>query len=367
MQSLTLEQKIGQLFFIGVPGTTVDEETQKLVNKIKPGGICLFTRNIREAAQTRRLLDDIKQMSEIQPIFSLDQEGGLVDRLRRVITPMPSARDVSLYGTPEDICELAAVTADIARVLGFNMNFAPVVDVVDERREKFSNGLQSRAIGRNLDETVRLTEIYLREMQKRECLGSIKHFPGIGGIEVDAHDELPTVNVSADEFYATDLKPYRELIEEDIVHCVMVGHAAYPSLRFQKKDSRGNLLPASLNPAAINEVLREELKFDQLVITDDMEMGAIVKNYGMGEACKMALEAGNDMLLICNSTNAINEGFEAVFKAVRDGEISEERINESLSRIFAFKKLLAPPLEFDNSRLAELSARIEALKAKIAK
>lgn len=363
MQSLTIEQKIGQLFFIGIPGTEADPATEKLLDEVAPGGVCLFTRNIRQAEQTRRLLDDIAARLSVPPILSVDQEGGLVDRLRRVMTPMPSVHEITTRGGIKEVTKLAQITAETIRILGFNMNFAPVVDVVDSNRGRFSNnGLHSRAFGESLDEVLELAGSYLGELQKNKCLGSIKHFPGIGATEVDAHDELPSVNLSKEMVYTVDLVPYRTFIERKLAHSVMVGHAAYPQTDLQETDADGKLLPASLNFKIITKLLREELGFEGVVITDDLEMGAILKNYGIGEACKMAIRAGNDMLLICASRTAIVEGFQAVLKAFESGEISESRIDQSLARIFNLKNKLQPPLPFDLSRLEELSKQIEALK-----
>lgn len=363
MQSLTIKQKVGQLFFIGIPGTEMDSETESLLNEVSPGGICLFARNIREAKQTRKLLEDISQKLLVHPILSVDQEGGLVDRLRRVITPMPSVHDVTKNGDLTKVTELARIKAEILRILGFNMNFAPVVDVVNAEREKFSNGLHSRAFGKSLEEVINLAEAYLKELQKSGCLGSLKHFPGLGATEVDSHDELPSVKISKSEIYDVDLKPYQEFIANGLAHSVMIGHAAYPQTDLQEADVNGKLLPASLNSKIITKLLRQELHFKGLIITDDLEMGAILKNYGIGEACKMAIHAGNDMLLICASRTAILEGYTAVLKAVENGEISERRVEESLTRIFNFKDLLEPSLSFNTHRLEELSRRIESLKA----
>lgn len=365
MQSLTLDQKIGQLFFIGITGTDVDTETAELLENVAPGGVCLFSRNIRQAAQTRKLLSDISEKLPVQPILSIDQEGGLVDRLRRVVTPMPSVHNLTAKAGVEEVKELAQITAEIVRILGFNMNFAPVVDVVDGEREKFSNGLQSRAFGKSVDEVINLAGVYLDELQRNGCPGSLKHFPGIGAAEVDSHDELPPVNIDNETLYNVDLKPYKELIKDRNVHAVMVGHAAYPLTGLQERDASGKLLPASLNHKITTKLLREELGFDKLVVTDDLEMGAILKNYGIGEACAMAIEAGNDMLLICASQTAIKDGYNFLREAVRTGRISETRINESVKRISEFKNLLSPPLSFDESRIAELSKSIEQLNAKL--
>lgn len=358
--SLPLEQKIGQLFFIGLTGAEVDSAAREILEEISPAGVCLFARNIREAAQTRQLLDDVREISIIPPFLSLDQEGGLVDRLRRIVEPMPSA---NLLKTPEQVEILARLTAEIVRILGFNMNFAPVVDVITQERGKFSNGLFSRTFGSSKEEVFEFSQKYLEILQSNGVLGSIKHFPGLGATEVDSHEELPCVNLKNEEFNSIDLYPYKEFFKTDEVHAVMIAHAAFPNLDLQERDQSGKLLPSSLSFNFTTKLLREHLGFDGLALTDDLEMGAILKNYGIGEACKMAIKAGQDQLLICNDANAIREGFTAVLKAVKSGEIEENRVNNSLQRIAVVKNLMQPPLDFNKNRLSELSDEISDLKA----
>lgn len=360
-EKLSPEQKIGQLFFIGLPGTEIDEQTSELLDKISPGGICLFSRNIKIAKDTRKLLDDTREILAIEPFLAIDQEGGLVDRLRRIITPMPSIKNLSENGNSEYVENLAAQTAEILRILGFNMNFAPVVDVIDEQREKFVNGLYSRGFGKSKEDVINLAGKYLDTLQNGGCLATIKHFPGYGATEVDSHEELPQVNLSSDELFEKDLVPYQRLITEKEVSAVMIGHAAYPKTDLQEKDANGRFLPSSLSYNFVTKLLREELNYQNLVLTDDLEMGAIVKNYGMGEAAKMAIKAGNDQLLICANVSAIYEAFEAVSQAVESGEISLARIEESLKRIEQIKSKLSPPLAFDEQRIEEISLKVKAL------
>lgn len=360
-ETLSQKQKIGQLFFIGLPGTQVDDQTRQILEKISPGGICLFSRNIKSAEQTRRLLDDVRENLPVEPFLALDQEGGLVDRLRRIVTPMPSVKAVTESGNPELTRRLAEITAEIVRVLGFNMNFAPVVDVIDERREKFVNGLYSRGFGKSREEVINLAGHYFDTLQKRGCLGTVKHFPGYGATEVDSHEELPQVNLTEEELFENDLVPYRTFLKEKEVYAVMVGHAAYPQIDLQETDAQGRFLPSSLSKNFITELLRGDLGYENLILTDDLEMGAILKNYGIGEAAKMAINAGNDFLLICANTDAINEAFEAVNNAVENGEIGIERIEESIKRIARIKSELSPPLEFDEQRISELSDEIKKL------
>lgn len=353
--SLPIEKKIGQLFFIGLSGVELNDDSRSLLEEISPGGICLFARNIRNAEQTRILLDKIREISKVEPVLSLDQEGGVVDRLRRILTPMPSAASLK---TIEEATRAAEITSETIRILGFNMNFAPVVDITDEARKKFSNGLYSRAFGASENETIRLAGAYLETIQAKGCLGCIKHFPGLGAAAADSHEELPLIDISKEELFDKDLRPYREIIKKAQAHAIMIAHAGFPRVDLQETDTSGKLLPASLSRNFVTGLLREELNFGGVAITDDLEMGAIVKNYGIGEACKTAVSAGEDMLAICADPNAVREGFYAVLKSVRNNEISETRIDESLRRITHLKSRLSPPLPFSGARLETISKEI---------
>ncbi len=360
--SLPIEKKIGQLFFIGISGTELNENSTELLDEISPGGICLFARNVRTSEQVRKLLDDIREISPIEPFLSLDQEGGLVDRLRRISTPMPSA---NVLRNVSDAKTLAETTAEIIRILGFNMNFAPVIDVVDEKRAKFQNGLHSRTFGKSKEEVVEFAGNYIDILQENGILGCLKHFPGLGGANLDAHDELPEVEISDVELFEKDLFPYREFFDSKTIHAVMIAHASFPNSGLQETDQNGKLLPTSLSFNFVTKLLREELKFEGLAITDDLEMGAIVNTYGIGEACKMAIKSGEDMLAICANQTAVQDGFQAVLEAFRSGEISETRIDESLKRIFEVKQKIQKSLPFDSARLNELSEKIAELNTQL--
>jgi beta-N-acetylhexosaminidase len=270
--------------------------------------------------------------------------------------PAPSS-----HKTLEDTKNFAMMTAEIIRMLGFNMNFAPVVDVIDESRANSYNGLYSRAFGKSKSEVVEFAKEYLENLQYNGCLGCLKHFPGIGASQTDSHEELPIVYLTGDELFEIDLFPYRRLLPTKIVHSVMIAHASFPRFDLQETDNNGKLLPSSLSFNIVTKLLREELAFQGVAITDDLEMGAIVKNYGIGEACQMAISAGVDMLAICANTNFIREGFNSILDAVKTGDISESRIDESLRRISHLKSLMKPPLPFNAKRLQILSDEIVKL------
>ena len=361
-KKLSIKEKIGQMFFIGLPSDEYDDATKKIIEEIVPGGVCLFARNIKKADRVRSFLDKLRNELPFEPFLSLDQEGGLVDRLRRIVTPMPSVQEISANGNVENSQRLAEITAEVVRVLGFNMNFAPVVDITNENRLDFVMNNQCRTFGCSLDDVVNFTTIYLDQLQKDGCMGCLKHFPGIGAVEFDPHDELPTVKLDREALFNLDIKPYANHFSNGNVDAVMTGHAVFPSFDLQEYDDNGNLLPTSLSYNIVTRLLRDELKFQGIALTDDLEMGAIVENYGIGQASIMSVKAGNDFILICNDSKAIFEAFDTILNAVVDGEISEKRIDQSLERIFRIRKKLTPPLEFNETRLEILSKEIANFK-----
>jgi beta-N-acetylhexosaminidase len=355
---LSIEQKIGQLFFVGVPGAEFDAATKRIIDEIQPGGVCLFARNIKTLKQTRELLDLVHNALSVTPLLSLDQEGGRVDRLRRVMPPMPAAASLQNEG---EALESGDIIGETIRLLGFNMNFAPVVDVIDGSRKDLINGLQSRGFGSSENDVVSMAGAFLEGMGKHKILGCIKHFPGLAAAAIDSHEDLPIVPVKEEELRQKDLIPYVRLIKDRPNIAVMVAHAAYPATDLQETDVNGKLLPSSLSRRVVTSLLRDELNFKGVTISDDMEMGAIVRNYGIGEACKMAINAGQDMLAICSSVDAIYEGYEVVKDAVASGEISEDQICLSLDRISRIKAGIGDRAAFDQVRLMEISERIRKL------
>lgn len=364
-KNLSLEDKIGQLFFIGMSGEELSATDEKLLKNIKPAGICLFSRNIKDAEKTRNLLSAISERLPFQPFLSLDQEGGLVDRLRRIVEPFPSAAEISRNGNFENAEKLATVTGEILRILGFNMNFAPVVDVGGQKRADFVMNNQARLFGQTKDEVFEWTSIYLETLQNSGIIGCLKHFPGIGAVEFDPHIELPSVNLTNEEFSDIDLFLFKEHFKNKNIFAIMTGHITFPLNSRQEFDSGGKLLPASLSQNFITQLLRKEMGFQGLAITDDLEMGAIIENYGIGQAAQMAFLAGSDLLLICNSPEAVFECYEAILEAIKAGKISEARIDQSLERISSVRNLLKKPLHFRQHRLAELSSEIKDLKDSI--
>jgi beta-N-acetylhexosaminidase len=367
LNSLSLEQQIGQIFYIGLPGTELDDETRSLVEHIQPGGVIIFGRNVAEPQQLRSLLDGVRAHVPVEPLCGIDQEGGLVDRLRRICTPMPSARTIRQHGDLAAARSLGRITGEVLRLLGFNMNFAPVMSIMTDERDLLSNGLYSRSYGRSPGEVLGYTMVYLRGLQGTGLMGCLKHFPGIGAGEVDSHEEMPLVHLSHDDLIAQDLAPYIELFqrEDDRVRAVMVSHGGFPKIDIRQGVAGGRVEPASLNHSIVTKLLRDELGYQHLVVTDDLEMGAIAKHSDIEQAVLRAFQAGQDMLLICSRPDMMRLGYDRLLRAAREGDISPERIQVSLRRIAEFKSLIQPPLPFDLKRFRQLSDEVAELNHKL--
>jgi beta-N-acetylhexosaminidase len=367
LYSLPIEQQVGQFFFIGLPGTELDAATRELITEIQPGGIIIFGRNVAEPEQLRSLIDGVRELVHTPPLFGVDQEGGLVDRLRKIFTPMPSARTIRQHGDLAAARALGRITGEVLRTLGFNLNFAPVMSIMTEDRDLLSNGLYSRSFGRSPGEVLGYTTVYMRGLQGAGCLGCLKHFPGIGAGEVDSHEQMPVVKLSHDDLIAQDLAPYIELFQrkDDRVRCVMVSHGGFPNIDIHQEMTGGLLEPASLNYNIVTRLLREELGYQHLVVTDDLEMGAIARHCDIESAALRAFKAGEDMLLICASPEKIRAGYHSLLKAAKDGNLPKDRVRGSLKRIAATKAIVQPPLPFDPKRIQTLSNDVLKLNEKL--
>src|ERR1700682_2652448 len=207
----------------------------------------------------------------------------------------------------------------------------------------------------------------MRGLRATGCLGCLKHFPGIGAGAVDSHIEIPLVPLSHADLMAQDLAPYIELFQraDDRVRVVMVSHGGFPNIDIEKGTTGGLVEPASISPTIVTKLLRQELGYKHLVVTDDLEMGAIAKHTEIEDASVRAFQAGEDMLLICATPDTIRRGYDAVLRAAREGRITERRMRASLKRIADTKALAQPPLPLDLERFKQLSDEIAALNQKL--
>lgn len=366
LYSLSLEQQVGQFFYIGLPGTELDAETRELLEEVQPGGVIIFGRNVRSAQQLRELLDGVREVLP-NPLIGVDQEGGLVDRLRKIFTPMPSARTIREHGDLAAARTLGRITGEALLMLGFNMTFAPVMSIMTDERDLLSNGLYSRSFGRSPGEVLGYTTVYLRGLQETGIVGCLKHFPGIGAGEVDSHEQMPLVSLTHDDLMAQDLAPYIELFQrkDDRVRCVMVSHGGFPNIDITKGVTGGLLEPASLSHNIVTNLLREELGYQHLVVTDDLEMGAIAKHCEIEAAVVRAFLAGEDMILICAHPDIIRRGYHSLLGVARAGKLPKDRVRGSLERIGAMKSIVHPPTTFDAENFQALSDETAKLNEKL--
>jgi beta-N-acetylhexosaminidase len=318
---------------------------------------------VESPQQLRKLLDDARALIPTTPLCGIDQEGGLVDRLREIFPPMPSARAIRQHGDLAGARKLGRISGELLRMLGFDLNFAPVMSIITEARSQLTNGLYSRSFGRSPGEVLGYTTVYVRGLQGSGLLGCLKHFPGIGAGEVDSHIEMPLVPLTRDDLMSQDLAPYIELFQrpDDKVRVVMVSHGGFPNIDIKTRTTSGLVTPASINPNIVNRLLRQELGYKHLVVTDDLEMGAIAKHCKIEDATVRAFNAGEDMLLICATPETIRCGYDALLKAGRDGKISEKRIQASLKRISTTKALVQPLPPLDMDQFKRLGEEIQEL------
>ncbi|MFC1821848.1 beta-N-acetylhexosaminidase [Thermodesulfobacteriota bacterium] len=326
-----LERKIGQLFMSGMPGTRLDEGTASLIRDYHLGGIILFSRNIEDPIQLAELCRDLHGAAaasqDIPFLLAVDQEGGRVARLQEPFRIFPGNAAIGEHDQPvEQAMEFGFVTAREMKLVGLNMNMAPVMDV---RRGETEQHLEDRTFGENPEQVSQLGRTVIRSIQANGVMAVAKHFPGLGRAGVDPHVSLPRIEMDETEMEEIHLPPFRTAIDEG-VSSIMTSHAIYPLFDPER--------PATLSPIVLTELLRERLCFEGLIITDDLEMGAITEHWSVSEGAARALEAGGDILLICKNQENVVESFKHIRGRILRGEITMQRLQESYERISKAKQ-----------------------------
>jgi beta-N-acetylhexosaminidase len=244
------------------------------------------------------------------------------------------------------------------------------MDIMTPERDLLSNGLYSRSFGRSPGEVLGYSMVYMRGLQGEGILSCLKHFPGIGAGEVDTHEEIPLINLSQEDLVMQDLSPYIELFEhrqeeDDRIRAVMISHGGFPKISLNTGEIGGKLYPASINKQIVTKLLRGQLGYKHLVLTDDMEMGAILRYYSIEEAVALAFQAGEDMILICSSSEAVYKSYRSLLAKFRSGELSTEKLDETLLRIGDVKAIVTNPLPFEPGKFSRLSEEIAELNKKL--
>ena len=339
---------LGQLILTGVPGTELDRETAALFRKVQPGGFIIFGRNVESAVQLRKLIDDLRDLSAIEPIITIDQEGGRVSRLRLIGQEPPNAQQLREKGDVDLVRQHGGITGRLLRLFGFNLDLCPVLDISFD--DEADNSLRGRCYGQNVEQVVRLAGAFNDALRAQGVASCGKHFPGYSAATVDAHHDLPLINRTLDELNAHELAVFRQFAQR--VDSMMICHGWYPSFEPQKT-------AASLSHRIVTDLLRGELGFNGLVTTDDLDMGAILNEYGFEETIRRAIAAGNDLAMICHRIPAIEEALGCIEK------LPDEHLERALKNIAQFKSKLASPNEFSESRFAALNDEIWNLRVAV--
>ena len=319
-------EQIGQLIILGFEGTEVSSSLRKLLTRVQPAGVILFARNITSPQQTHRLLTECRA-SVRSPLFTcVDLEGGKVDRFRNVIGPAPSAADVFATGDRNLFRKHGRIIGACCAAMGFNLDLAPVVDLAFEASRRV---MSSRSVSANPRHVVAYAKEFLAGLQSAGVLGAIKHFPGLGEARLDTHHELPSVKKSWENLWEQDLVPYRRLRQK--AKMVLVGHAAYPAVT-------GTRTPASLSKKWITEVLRKKIGFRGLVVSDDVEMGGVLKAAPIEQAAIEHIRAGGDLCLVCHVEDHVVGVYEALVREAEGDRQFARRCHESVARTLSFKR-----------------------------
>ncbi|MBM7586898.1 beta-glucosidase-like glycosyl hydrolase [Bacillus pakistanensis] len=328
ISDMSLNEKIGQMVIAGISGTKINQSTKTLINQYKVGGIIFYGDNLESPQQVVQLLNQIKsenKQNRLPLLLSVDEEGGRVSRLPGNLLDLPTNKEIGKINNPEFSYEIGTLLGEELKEFGFNLDFAPVLDVNSNPNNPI---IGDRSFGNNADLVSKLGIQTMKGIQSQNIIPVIKHFPGHGDTSVDSHLNLPKVNKSLEDLKKLEIIPFKNAIDNG-AEVVMVAHILLPKI--------DATFPSSMSDEIITNILRKQLDFNGVVITDDMTMKAITNHYDIGQAAIESVKAGSDIILVAHDYNQILSTMDALKAAVKNGEISEERINASVDRIIQLK------------------------------
>ena len=324
--SMSQTEKLGQMMMIGIQGTKVDDDSLYMLHQFHMGGVILFDRNMKSPEQVKQLTSDLQaQSNEKVPLFiGIDEEGGDVVRMAEKLTPPPSQKEIGATGDIEQAKTWAIKTAKSLKEMGINVNFAPVADVGSNDKRSYSTDANT---------VIDFVRAATKGYQQENIIYSLKHFPGIGKGKVDSHIDSSSIDVVKEVLMTEDILPFKTIIDENEPndYFILVSHLKYPALDEE--------YPASLSSKIMTDLLRNKLGYKGIIITDDMEMGAVANHNDFRSIGVNAVKAGADIVLVCHEYEHQQEVYLGLLDAVNSGEISQERIDESVKRIIKVKLL----------------------------
>ena len=339
ISNMSLDEKIGQLVISGFYGTTLDENILKLIKEDKISGVILFNRNVKDSSTLLSLNNSLKESNKNNklPLFiSVDEEGGLVTRMPKDIKRLPTNKYIGSLNNKDLSYNVGEILGEQLSYFGFNMNFAPVLDINSNPNNPV---IGDRSFGNNKDTVAILGTSTMKGIQSKNIISVVKHFPGHGDTSVDSHVNLPVVNYDINRLKSFEFVPFKTAIQNG-ADAIMVGHILLPKI-----DSK---YPSSMSYEIVTNILRKDLGFNGLVVSDDMTMGAITKNYSIEESSIKAINAGVDLLLVCQKYENTENVLKALKEAALNGTISKERLDNALYNIISIKKKYLLNKEYDN-------------------
>jgi beta-N-acetylhexosaminidase len=319
---MTDEQKVGQLFIFGFDGTTLTKENKQFLKETKIGGVLLLSKNISSESQLKKLITDIQSINKIPLFITIDQEGGDVARIRWDNKLTKAQYSIN---TTQEAYSDALYKGEYLKDIGINMNFAPVVEYINDKKLF----LYDRVYRGTKEQIIQKSIYAINGYNKAEIVAVPKHYPGHGNSSIDSHDDLPTVNINSKDWNEY-IEPFSILLEETSVDALMVGHVKYPNI--------DHSYPSSLSSEIINQKLITDLNYKGLVISDDMEMGALEDLDTYSKLAKRALEAGNDILIYSKymnrHPNVQNDVYEYILNEVEQGNMN---IDQKVLKIIRIK------------------------------
>lgn len=350
-----LDALCGQLVWIGIEGPHPTPAELRLLERVRPGGVTLFRRNVRDADQVRRLNRVLGERLRPAPFLAVDQEGGRVSRLDGILTALPPAAAWARDGDAGRVAAIAYWKGVALRSLGFNVNFAPCVDLSEPGE---ANGIGDRAFGRDRVRVARLAHAYLRGLAAAGIAGCLKHYPGHGSARIDSHEALPRIDRDRAALWREDLFPYRCLARRHSP-MVMVAHAHYPAIMGETP------WPASLSRIMVERLLRRRLRFGGVILTDDLEMGGVPIRSDPEQVAVRAIAAGNDALLYCRPGEAAERAFRALVEQAASRPAFARLVRRAARRVAAAKRALGiwPPHRRGEADLDTANARLRDLVA----
>lgn len=357
IEGMQLDEKLGQMIMMGVQGPQLDSVAKTFIQDRHVGGIILFKRNFVSVSQSLNLINELKQANANSktPLFiGADEEGGRVTRLPKGLMKTPSNRKVGNAANGKYAYDVGELIGRKMSAFGLNMDFAPVLDVDSNPNNPV---IGDRSYGNDARLVSKAGIQQANGMASQYVIPVVKHFPGHGDTSIDSHIDLPVITHTKERLQNVELLPFKQAIKGG-VNGVMVGH-----LLVEAYDPK---TPASFSKIIIQDLLRDELQFDGVVITDDLVMGAIVENYSIGEVGVQSIVAGGDILLVGHKYTPVNELLTALQEAINEGVITEQRINQSVERILLMKQQYeVKDIQREQVNVEELNQQTKELIKKI--